>query len=98
MPEIDFSEWNKFLEKYPEAHLLQLAEWGELKRGFGWDVARVVVGDLGAQILFRKLPLGFSVGYLAKPVFSGQQSALSFSPTVHKLICQLATRSPPAQG
>jgi lipid II:glycine glycyltransferase (peptidoglycan interpeptide bridge formation enzyme) len=55
MPEISLSEWNSFLAKHPNAHLLQSGEWGELKSAFGWDAMRIVVGDdgpdaIGAQI------------------------------------------------
>jgi peptidoglycan pentaglycine glycine transferase (the first glycine) len=66
MPEISSSEWMEFLEKYPDAHLLQSAEWGDLKSGFGWEAVRVVEGSTGAQILFRHLPLGLTFGYLPK--------------------------------
>ena len=67
MPEVSLAQWNDFLRNHPQAHFLQTGEWGELKSRFGWQVARLIVGDSGAQILFRKLPLGFSVSYLAKP-------------------------------
>jgi lipid II:glycine glycyltransferase (peptidoglycan interpeptide bridge formation enzyme) len=77
MPEVNFDEWKNFLTKFPNAHILQLAEWGELKRGFGWDVVRVIHENIGAQILFRKLPLGLSVGYMAKPVLDGGQLSVS---------------------
>jgi peptidoglycan pentaglycine glycine transferase (the first glycine) len=72
MPEVSLSEWNEFLSKNPQAHLLQSGEWGELKSHFGWEAVRIVDGDCGAQILFRYLPLGFSFGYLPKgPVTRG---------------------------
>ena len=59
--------WRAFLdENHPDAHLLQTAEWGELKAAFGWQVVRLVSGVTGAQILFRRLPLGFRVAYLPK--------------------------------
>jgi lipid II:glycine glycyltransferase (peptidoglycan interpeptide bridge formation enzyme) len=78
MPEISLSEWNEFLSRHPDAHLLQTGEWGELKRGFGWEPARLVTGGCGAQILFRRLPLGFTVAYIPKgPVFSNQYSVSS---------------------
>ncbi len=70
MTVVSFNEWRKFLEKYPDVHILQTAEWGELKGGFGWEPLRLVSGDFGVQILFRKLPLGFTLGYLPKPVNS----------------------------
>ena len=73
MPIISLSEWNKFLENHPNAHLLQMGEWGELKKDFGWKPVRFVLDrETGAQILFRRLPLGLTLGYMPKPVFSGQ--------------------------
>ncbi len=58
--------WEAFLQAYPEAHVLQTAAWGALKAAFGWRVARLVVGEAGAQVLFRPLPLGLSVAYIPK--------------------------------
>jgi len=66
MAELSASEWNAFLSRYPDAHLLQTVEWGELKSSFGWQAVRVVSGEGGAQILFRRLPLGWSMAYLPK--------------------------------
>jgi len=66
MPTISITDWNQFLTQHPNAHLLQTGEWGELKRGFGWKPVRIVSGNAGVQILFRKLPLGFTVGYIPK--------------------------------
>ncbi len=63
---ITASEWDTFLSQYPNAHLLQSSAWGELKSDFGWQAHFVQVGDAGAQVLFRKLPLGFSIGYIPK--------------------------------
>jgi lipid II:glycine glycyltransferase (peptidoglycan interpeptide bridge formation enzyme) len=77
MPEVSLSEWNQFLKEFPNAHLLQTGEWGELKSGFGWEVLRFIRGKLGAQILFRKLPFGLSMGYLPKPVFSDRVTVFS---------------------
>lgn len=69
MSEVSLREWNEYIKLHPGAHLLQTAQWGELKAAFGWDAVRVVCEDLGAQILFRRLPLGLSIAYLPKPVF-----------------------------
>ncbi len=66
MPEISLSEWKAFLAKHSAAHLLQTGEWGELKSAFGWEAVHMVVGETGAQILFRRLPLGYSFAYLPK--------------------------------
>jgi peptidoglycan pentaglycine glycine transferase (the first glycine) len=68
MMEVSLAEWNRFMECYPDAHVLQTGEWGELKSAFGWDAARIISGDVGIQILFRKLPLGFTIAYAPKPV------------------------------
>ncbi len=68
MPTASLSEWKNFLAQQPNPHLLQTAEWGELKRAFGWQTGRVLAGEAGVQILFRPLPLGFSLAYLPKPL------------------------------
>ncbi|HUE98773.1 MAG TPA: peptidoglycan bridge formation glycyltransferase FemA/FemB family protein [Anaerolineales bacterium] len=77
MPIVSLSDWNQFLSPHPNAHLLQTGEWGELKSAFGWKPVRIVSGDVGVQILFRKLPLGFTVGYVPKPAVSSQRSGFS---------------------
>lgn len=63
---LSLDSWNRFLRQYPHAHLLQQGEWGKLKAGFGWESVCVVQGETGAQILFRSLPLGFSLAYIPK--------------------------------
>ena len=65
MPELSLEEWNQWIAGHPEAHLLQQGEWGELKADFGWTPFRIISGDTGAQVLFRSLPLGFSLAYAA---------------------------------
>lgn len=70
MPILTLPEWSDFLEDFPAAHLLQLGEWGELKSAFGWDAIRVVRDGIGAQVLFRRLPLGLTFAYIPKgPLF-----------------------------
>ena len=69
MPIVSLIEWNQYLQSHPNAHLLQTGEWGELKSGFGWEPVRIISGGVGVQILFRKLPLGFTIGYMPKPIF-----------------------------
>lgn len=66
MTKLDSEGWIIFLNSWPDAHLLQTTEWGELKSAFGWEPIRLVQGNCGAQILFRKLPFGFSVAYIPK--------------------------------
>ncbi len=78
MPIVTLPAWDNFLARHPDAHLLQTGAWGELKGGFGWSAVRVISGEIGAQILFRRLPLGFTVAYIPKvPVFSDQWSVNS---------------------
>jgi lipid II:glycine glycyltransferase (peptidoglycan interpeptide bridge formation enzyme) len=67
MPEVSLSEWNRFLRDHPQAHFLQSGEWGELKSEFDWQPSRLIVETSGVQILFRQLPLGFTLGYIPKP-------------------------------
>lgn len=78
MPEISLPEWNEFLVPHPDTHILQTGEWGQLKSAFGWEAARVVVGGAGAQILFRRLPLGLTFAYIPKgPVCRDPATAAS---------------------
>jgi lipid II:glycine glycyltransferase (peptidoglycan interpeptide bridge formation enzyme) len=81
MPEVGLLGWRAFLAACPDAHLLQSGEWGELKSAFGWEAVRVVAedGQCGAQILFRRLPLGLKFAYVPKgPV--GRDPAAAASP------------------
>ncbi len=72
---LTFSQWGEFLLHHPEAHLLQQPEWGELKRAFGWQSAMGAERGSGGQVLFRQLPLGFTMGYIPKgPVGSDWQA------------------------
>ena len=78
MPIVSLSDWNQFLSNHPNAHLLQTGEWGELKSAFGWKPVRLITGNVGLQILFRALPLGFTVGYIPKgPVCHNPSSAIN---------------------
>jgi peptidoglycan pentaglycine glycine transferase (the first glycine) len=73
MTQVSLSEWNQFIKDHPNAHLLQLGEWGELKNDFGWKPVRIVLNnEVGAQILFRRLPLGLTLGYMPKPIDNEQ--------------------------
>jgi peptidoglycan pentaglycine glycine transferase (the first glycine) len=65
-PHITPNRWRDFLTGHPEAHLLQSTQWGELKSAFGWEVERVSIEDSGAQVLFRRFPLGFTLAYIPK--------------------------------
>ena len=77
MPIVSLSDWNQFLSSHPNSHLLQTGEWGELKSAFGWKPVRIRNQDAGVQLLFRKLPLGFTIAYIPKAAVSLQPSVFS---------------------
>lgn len=59
-------QWQEFCRQHPEHSLLQNAEWGELKSGFGWSPAYVGNGTAGAMVLFRSLPAGLKIAYIPR--------------------------------
>lgn len=66
MPEISLSDWNAFLSHFPDAHLLQTGEWGQLKSSFGWQAVYFVNDECGAQVLFRRFLFGLTLAYIPK--------------------------------
>lgn len=63
--------WEDFVASHPAGHLLQRWAWGELKARQGWRAWRLALTEAGrpiagAQLLLRRLPLGFSAGYVPK--------------------------------
>ncbi len=60
--------WDSLVAEHPAGHFLQSYPWGELKAAFGWpDPVRIVWDGLGgAQVLFRRLPLGFTLAYVPR--------------------------------
>ncbi len=86
MPIFSSKEWENFLRGFPDAHILQTRPWGDLKQAFGWQVEYVGLfqdeglSGIGAQILFKSLPLGLSLAYIPRgPV------GLNSSPSQHPL-------------
>ena len=66
----DPDRWDRFVCAHPCGHFLQTWAWGALKAQFGWQPVRLALCDgeqwlAGAQILFRKFPLG-AMGYVPK--------------------------------
>ncbi|MGP4082583.1 lipid II:glycine glycyltransferase FemX [Pseudalkalibacillus sp. R45] len=60
--DIEKAHYKKFLEHYPDSHLFQSYEWGELKSNSGWEVKTVGLeenGDLiaAALILLKFIPI-----------------------------------------
>jgi lipid II:glycine glycyltransferase (peptidoglycan interpeptide bridge formation enzyme) len=76
------SEWDEFVIRHEQGHLLQTTRWGELKSRFGWTTERVALSDpsqaivAGAQILYRRLPYGIgTLAYVPKgPLVDCQDS------------------------
>lgn len=64
--QVDLSRWSEFIATQPDGHILQDGKWGQLKSAFGWKAAYIVCENAGAQILFRQLPLGYSIAYIPK--------------------------------
>ncbi len=62
--------WDDFVASR-SGHILQSSAWGELKSKFGWSVHRLALAGAeemiaGAQILFRRLPLGLCFAYIPR--------------------------------
>ena len=66
MPTVNRVEWDNFIKGQSDSHIMQTSHWGDLKSEFGWQIERIVNGQNGAQVLFRKLPFGKSIGYIPK--------------------------------
>ena len=65
------AEWNALVAREGSFSLTQSCEWGAFKERLGWRVHRVAVEDdgalvAGAQLLVKRLPLGFSVAYVPR--------------------------------
>lgn len=68
-------EWTTFVAEFPGAHLLQDPAWGDLKAAYGWKPRWLIGEGIGAQVLFRLLPLGFSVAYIPRGPVIGSDHA-----------------------
>lgn len=55
---------------------MQSRQWGELKAAFGWQPFYLLSGQVGAQVLFKKLPLGLTLAYLPKGPLGEQWDVL----------------------
>jgi len=65
-------EWQEFIAQYPDIHILQTPTWGALKSFYGWAPKFFRKNNIGAMILFKRLPLGLSIAYIPRgPVGEG---------------------------
>lgn len=58
------SDWEAFIARHPNAHLLQTPAWGQLKASFGWTFSLIKHEDSGALVLFRRVFPGFKLAYV----------------------------------
>ena len=72
MPIVSRESWSEFIAGHPGIHILQEPAWGELKSLYGWESYYLVVGEIGAQILFQAVPLGYQVAYIPRGPVSKQ--------------------------
>lgn len=81
----DNSTWDKFIDTHPDSHILQTGNWSVLKSAFGWSAEHIICGESGAQVLFRDLPLGFSIAYIPKgPVILSDELLSELDTVCHK--------------
>jgi len=72
IPSVAPGDWDRFVVKHSDGHILQTSTWGALKAQFGWSDERVGLareGELvaGAQVLYRRLPAGLGrLAYVPK--------------------------------
>ncbi len=89
----DARQWNDFV-RARGGHILQSIAWAELKSHFGWSAQRLVLAReeafvAGAQILFRKLPLGLVFAYIPRGPVADPQDRNTFA-TVRDAACAAA--------
>ncbi len=80
-----FSDWDDFVHAHPHGHILQTSAWGQLKSAFGWEAQTVRVGEQGALILFRRLPLGLTLGYIPRGPLADWNNSIAIGALMTKL-------------
>lgn len=60
------ADWQKEIQQFPEAHILQTAQWGSLKSEFGWEPYYFTDGACAALILLKPIFLGYNIAYIPK--------------------------------
>ena len=59
-------EWDAFISKFPNPHILQTSKWGQLKADFGWQLAHIATPECGVQILVKHIFPGINFAYIPK--------------------------------
>jgi len=78
-------DWDNFVQAHPNGHILQTAAWGKLKSAFGWQPEPVQLGDQGALVLFRRLPLGWTLAYVPRGPLVDWSNQAAMEALVRKL-------------
>ncbi len=63
---VNENEWQQFVRQFPQAHILQSAQWGALKAEFGWKPFYFIHEHCGTLVLVKNIPLGFKAAYIPK--------------------------------
>jgi lipid II:glycine glycyltransferase (peptidoglycan interpeptide bridge formation enzyme) len=64
LPPTSAADWEAFLARQPQAHLLQTRAWGELKSAFGWTAHTLTTMQAGAQVLVRQIAPFMRIAYV----------------------------------
>ncbi len=90
---MDRTAWDAQVAAAPAGHLLQSWAWGELKARFGWQVQRLAVGPVCAQVLYRRLPLGLgTIAYVPKGPVADYEDEPAFRAFLEVLDAQARRR------
>jgi peptidoglycan pentaglycine glycine transferase (the first glycine) len=102
--------WDDFVARTPGGHHVQTSCWAQVKATLGWEAARLSIEEdgriiAGAQLLFRRIPLAGSIGYVTKgPIMASTDPELAQSvlqgilqvARLHR--CQMLVIQPPNNG
>lgn len=65
-----------FYQYASSPHILQTDNWGQFKGLYGWDAVRLEGEQSSALVLFKTLPLGYSIAYVPKVALAEEWSIL----------------------
>lgn len=66
MTNVTSGQWDLFLSRFNNIHILQTSQWGDFKSEFGWEIVRLLMNGSGSQVMFKTLPMGFTWAYIPK--------------------------------
>lgn len=91
-PPITDTAWDTFAAAHADGNILQSSAWARFKRQWGWDVRRLLWPNptsprAGAQVLVKRMPLGFSMLYVPR----GPLVATDDAEALHAIFAALHT-------